>query len=132
MPGRGMWRWHSQWGPAWHGGGWSRGWRGGGWGYGGVYPVTTTIQPGEQSLERLPEGSKVRVKYILAGIGASSRLASMGIVPGVIVEVVKNDLTYPWTPLIIKVNGVEVAIGRGLASRIIVEPITSSQQEEQQ
>lgn len=63
------------------------------------------------------------VRSILAGWGATSRLAGLGIAPGVELEVVSNDLAYPWTPVIVRVGGVEVAIGRGVASRIIVEPV---------
>ena len=47
----------------------------------------------------------------------------MGIAPGVVLEVVSNDLAYPWTPIVVRVGGVEVAIGRGIASRILVEPL---------
>ena len=72
-------------------------------------------------LENVPAGRKVRVKYILGGWNAASRLASMGIVKGAEVEVVKNDINYPWTPIIVRVNGVEIALGRGIASKVMVE-----------
>jgi len=75
------------------------------------------------TLAVMPPGSRVRVKAILAGWNASWRLASIGIAPGTVVEVVSNDIAYPWSPIVVRIGGVEVAIGRGIASRIIVEPL---------
>jgi ferrous iron transport protein A len=92
-------------------------WRGTTWGSGGSSPS------GVMTLATAPPGAKVVVRDILAGRHATWRLASLGIVPGVVVEVVHNDLTYPWTPIVVRVGGIEVAIGRGIASRVIVEPI---------
>jgi ferrous iron transport protein A len=92
-----------------------RGWREGLLRQNGVYSASDPV------LEKVPAGRKVRVKYILGGWNAASRLASMGIVKGAEIEVVKNDLNYPWTPLIIRVNGVEIALGRGIASKVMVE-----------
>ncbi len=123
--------WNSPyWSRRWRGWGW--GWRRGkGWGWGrGIFgPVSpqvmpTTVPPGTIPLERVPPGTKVKVVAILTGLGASSRAYQMGIAPGTILEVVENNLTYPWTPLIVSVHGIQVAIGRGLASRIFVEQIT--------
>jgi len=94
--------------------------RGRGWGGKGSWNNSFLNDP---VLERVPAGRKVRVKYILGGWSANSRLASMGIVQSAEIEVLKNDLNYPWTPIIVKVNGVEIAIGRGIASRVIVEYI---------
>jgi ferrous iron transport protein A len=91
-------------------------------GWNGKLPADT-IFSNDPILERVPAGSRVRVKYILGGWNATSRLASMGIVQGAEIEVVKNDLNYPWTPLIVRVNGVEIALGRGIASRVIVEVV---------
>ncbi|MCE4614143.1 MAG: FeoA domain-containing protein [Desulfurococcales archaeon] len=92
--------------------------RGRGWGGMGPWNEGPSNDP---VLERVPAGRKVRVKYILGGWNANSRLASMGIIQGAEIEVVKNDLNYPWTPIIVRVNGVEIALGRGIASRVIVE-----------
>ncbi len=72
-------------------------------------------------LERVPPGTRVRVVAILAGYSATSRAFQMGIAPGSIIEVVENNLMYPWSPLLVKVHGIIVAVGRGLASKIIVE-----------
>ncbi len=106
--------------------GWRRrrpGWRGG-WGWRGKpAPPQQAVPPGAMTLAVAPPGSRVVVKGIAAGWQASWRLAGLGIAPGVVLEVVSNDLAYPWTPIVVRVGGVEVAIGRGIASRILVEPV---------
>ncbi|MEB3765284.1 MAG: ferrous iron transport protein A [Desulfurococcales archaeon] len=106
---------------------WGRGRGRKGWGRGSIIgpapPQVIPYQPpqGTISLERVPSGSKVKIVAILAGYGASSRAYQMGLAPGTIVEVVENNLLYPWTPIIVNVHGLQVAIGRGLASKIFVE-----------
>ena len=42
----------------------------------------------------------------------------MGITPGAVLEVVDNTRG----PIIVRVRGVTIALGRGMASRILVEP----------
>jgi ferrous iron transport protein A len=107
--------------PKWFRGGGRWGWRGPG--FPGGAQAWPSPPVGGSTLASTPPGSRVVVKSILAGWGATSRLAGLGIAPGVVVEVVSNDMIYPWTPVIIRIRGVEVAIGRGIASRIIVEPV---------
>ena len=103
--------------------GWGRGWRG------GPPAITPAIAYPQQipeeaiPLERVPTGTRARVVAVLAGMGAANRIFQMGIVPGTIVEVVENNLMYPWTPVLVRVHGMTVAIGRGLASKILVVPI---------
>lgn len=92
-------------------------WRGTPWERRGPLPG------GALTLAATPPGLRVVVRDILAGRQATWRLAGLGIVPGVIVEVVHNDPAYPWSPIIVRVGGVEVAVGRGIASRVIVEPL---------
>ena len=102
-----------------------KGWRGG-WGWqGGAVPSLPPQQIPENAvpLERLPAGSRARVVAVLAGMGATSRAYQMGIAPGAIVEVVENNLTYPWTPILVRVHSMTIALGRGLASRILVVPL---------
>ncbi len=89
--------------------------------YGVAQPIQ--LPPGAVPLERLPAGTKAKVVAILAGFGATDRAFQMGIAPGSIIEVVENNLSYPWTPVLVKVNGTVVAIGRGFASRVFVEPL---------
>jgi ferrous iron transport protein A len=114
----------------WRQGGRGKGWGRGGW-RGGPYPAPymppTQIPEGAIPLERVPAGTTVKVVAILAGVGASNRIYQMGIAPGSILEVVDNNLAYPWTPILVKVHGMVVALGRGLASRIFVVPIPKEQ-----
>ncbi len=73
------------------------------------------------TLDMLPTGSRARiVGYTMKSGGWVYRLYQMGFTPGAIVEVVAN---YGYGPIIVRIMGVEVAIGRGIARRIIVEPL---------
>ncbi len=74
------------------------------------------------ALEELPSGSRARIVEIIGRGGWIYRLYQMGLTPGVIVDVVLN---IGRGPVIIRVMGVEIAIGRGIARRIIVEPINT-------
>jgi len=67
-------------------------------------------------LSNMPGGSKGVVEQLSGGIGLTRRLMEMGLVPGSEVEVVRNDMG----PIIVKVRGVTIAIGRGMADRILV------------
>ncbi len=74
-------------------------------------PVTT--------LDTLPPGTRARIIDIRGGRGIIYRLYQMGFTPGSIVEVVAN---YGYGPIVIRIRGVETAIGRGVARKIFVEP----------
>ncbi len=63
------------------------------------------------------EGEEVIVKEINAGYGAMQRLTSMGINIGSKIKVVRNQNG----PVIVSARGSNIAIGRGLAMKIIVE-----------
>ncbi len=65
--------------------------------------------------------SRVRIVSLPLDRRVSARLLSLGITPGRVLVVVDNRPEYPWSPVIVEVGGVEVAIGRGLAARINVE-----------
>lgn len=67
----------------------------------------------------LPSGSRARVINIDSGYGLRTRLLQMGFTPGAIVEIVDNTRG----PVVVRVRGVTIALGRGMASRIIVEPL---------
>ena len=72
------------------------------------------------SLEEMNPGMKGIVREIMGGRGAMRRLMELGIVPGTMVEVIQN---YMRGPVIVRVRGMEMAIGRGVASKIIVEEV---------
>ncbi len=71
------------------------------------------------TLADLPPGARARVLYIAGGFGARRRLMEMGFTPGSIVEVISN---FPG-PILVMVRGTRVAIGRGVARKIIVQPV---------
>ena len=103
--------------------GWRPGWgRSRGW-WGGVqYVLPAKVPEGAKPLALLPPGSRGRIVAVAAGHGASMRAMSLGLVPGTLVEVVENNMEYPWSPVIVRVHGVEIALGRGLAMKIFVLP----------
>ncbi len=65
----------------------------------------------------LSPGTRFRVIDIRGGHGLRSRLTGMGIVPGTEGVVIHNG----GGPMIINIRGVNIAIGRGMASKILVE-----------
>ena len=69
------------------------------------------------SLAFLNPGDNGRVKEISSGNSAAKRLYEMGFYTGAKVKVVKNDRG----PLIVSLSGNKIAIGRGLAQKIIIE-----------
>lgn len=68
-------------------------------------------------LTGLSQGDFGRVDKINAGRGATKRLYEMGFNTGARVKVIKNDSG----PVIVSLNGNKVALGRGLASKILLE-----------
>ncbi|WP_440059274.1 FeoA family protein [Thermogladius sp. 4427co] len=71
------------------------------------------------TLDVAKPGSRVRIVSI-DGRGWVYRLYQMGLLPNSIVEVVSN---YGIGPVVIRVMGSEMAIGRGIARRILVEEV---------
>jgi ferrous iron transport protein A len=63
------------------------------------------------------EGQEVIIKGINAGYGAIQRLSSMGLNIGAKLTVVRNQNG----PVIVSTKGSNIAIGRGLAMKIMVE-----------
>lgn len=63
-------------------------------------------------------GRRVRFVAVNAGHGLQGRLASMGLVPGVEIEVLRNSLHGPF---LIAVKGSRIMLGRGMAQKIVVE-----------
>lgn len=59
----------------------------------------------------------MRLVTVDEGHGLQGRLASMGLVPGVEIEVLRNSLHGPF---LIAVKGSRIMIGRGMAQKIIV------------
>lgn len=75
------------------------------------------------TLDTLPTGAKAKIIGVTRPGGWVYRIYQMGITPGAVIEIVAN---YGRGPVIIRVMGVEVAIGRGIARRILVQPIQTT------
>ncbi|BAD85147.1 iron(II) transport protein A [Thermococcus kodakarensis KOD1] len=71
-------------------------------------------------LNSLKPGERGIVVNLQGGPGFRNRLLGMGITPGAVVQVIE---VYNPGPLIISVSGTRFAIGRGMASRIIVRKL---------
>ncbi len=71
-------------------------------------------------LDQLPPGTKARVVNVFTPGRWNYRLLQMGVVPGGILEVVINNGR---GPVVIRVMGVTLSLGRGIARRILVEPL---------
>ena len=75
--------------------------------------MTMTHMP----LSMASRGSKVRLVSVNGGKQMTSRLAAMGLLPGVEVEIVSNA---PGDPFILDVRGSRLVLGRGMAYKILV------------
>ncbi len=71
------------------------------------------------TLDLVPPGGRVRIVDLRGGRELVSRLMQMGLHPGAIVEVVENSKG----PVLVRVRGVVIALGRGLARKIVVMPL---------
>lgn len=72
-------------------------------------------------LTALPPGQAGQVARIQGGRGVALRLARLGIRPGAVVRMVNRG---PFAgPLLVEVEGMRVALGRGVARRILVRPL---------
>lgn len=63
------------------------------------------------------QGDVGKVKLIDAGKGATRRLYELGFNTGAPIKIVKND----FGPVIVSLAGNKVALGRGLAEKIILD-----------
>lgn len=70
------------------------------------------------SLSTIANGESVRIQRIESGHTLLSRLAALGFTPGAQLQVVQNRGR---GPLIVSVRGARVALGRGEATKIMVE-----------
>jgi len=69
-------------------------------------------------LSAVPSGRAVVLRRIREAHGMASHLASMGFVPGVIIDVHKNDRN---GPVVVGLKGGRVMLGRGMAEKMSVE-----------
>ncbi len=77
-------------------------------------------------LSRLPPGRSARVVAVKGGHGRQARLASMGVTAGVEVRMMQNSFR---GPIILRVLGTRLALGRGVAAAIRVSPMPTPSSE---
>jgi len=73
------------------------------------------------TLDKLEKGDNLKVLAINGGIGVRQHLNKLGIHIGDTIKVIQFAPFHG--PLVIKIHGSEVALGRGVASKIEVEKI---------
>lgn len=73
------------------------------------------------SIAQLQSGEKARMVDAQYGHIAFSRMASFGLTPGVIITVIQN---YGSGPMIVRVRGSHIALGRNQATKIFVQRTT--------
>lgn len=71
------------------------------------------------TLDSIGENKKVKVVSISGGWGIRQRLGCLGIHPGDIIMVKRSAIMRG--PILISVHGNQVALGRGVAGRVVVE-----------
>ena len=72
----------------------------------------------QKMLSQVHEGEIVTVNSLHEGNELNRRLASLGFTPGVDIEIMQN---FGRGPMIVRVRGIKVAIGRGEAEKIRVD-----------
>ena len=80
-------------------------------------------------LTKLPVGGRGRISSLPGEPGLASRLFTLGLFPGKVVRVIENRGGYPWAPILVEVEGIRIVLGKGVASRILVEPIDSGDED---
>jgi Fe2+ transport system protein FeoA len=73
------------------------------------------------ALSTVSPGESVQIQSLKGGHQFLSRLASLGFTPGARLTVVQN---FGRGPIIVNLRDTRVALGRGEADKILVEPIT--------
>jgi len=71
------------------------------------------------TLDAISENQKAKVVSISGGWGIRQRLGCLGIHPGDIIMVKRSAIMRG--PILISVHGNQVALGRGVAGRVVVE-----------
>lgn len=71
------------------------------------------------TLDQIFENKKATVTEIQGGQGIKQRLSQMGIHPGDTITMLRYGALRG--PILIEIHGSQVALGRGIASKVIVE-----------
>jgi len=80
---------------------------------------TPTTQPAPCTLDHMQPAASAHIVSLQGGRCFVSRLAALGFVPGAPINVVQN---FGRGPLIVLVRQARVALGRGEAAHIVVQP----------
>lgn len=72
------------------------------------------------TLDQLQPGERAKILAVAGGHGLRRRLQQMGIHPGDSVSLASQAAFRG--PLLVTVHGMQIALGRGVARRILVEP----------
>ena len=72
-------------------------------------------------LDQVRENQEVKVIEILGGWGIRQRLNQMGIHPGDTIMVKRSAIM--GGPILVRVRGADVALGRGMTKKVIVQEI---------
>jgi len=73
------------------------------------------------NLVQLPAGKQGKVISIEGGTGLKNKLFNLGIREGVMIKKITGIFSHG--PVVIKISQTEIALGRGMASKIFVEPV---------
>jgi ferrous iron transport protein A len=73
------------------------------------------------TLDQIEERQVVRVVQIMGGWGIRQRLNQMGIHPGD--QILVKRSAFMGGPVLIQIHGVDVALGRGMTRKVVVEKI---------
>jgi Fe2+ transport system protein FeoA len=65
-------------------------------------------------------GEELKLVRITAGRGLAKRLSEMGIYPGTHLRIVSNPGI---GPIIVEVNGKRFGLGKGIASKLLADPV---------
>jgi len=87
----------------------------------GVYTGGDTQKGKKMTLEQLVPGSRARIIDVHGGRGLCRHLEQMGLHRGDILSL-KGTGAFRG-PVLIEVHGSQIALGRGVARRVIVEPV---------
>lgn len=71
------------------------------------------------------QGRKYKIDRISGGHGLNSRLLSVGFLPGEVISIINQS---GWGPLTVFVKGSKIALGRGIAHKILVQELDREKQ----
>lgn len=74
-----------------------------------------------KTLDQIPKDRNVQVVSIEGGWGARHRLNRLGIHPGDMIVVKRGGIM--GGPILVQIHGMEVALGRGMAQKVVVTDV---------